>query len=241
MLDLSVAGFHYWSAACCDPLWSLATGYWSLLPLLHVWGVPMLCFVLEVLSISFSWMQTQYDFMPSPDNAIHFEHGESHLPWRYGRHLVQEPSVPTLCNILSSQLFVSFIARRVLPPCYRLMPGASIVWDGCQQKSPEFPLLKLAYILLPGRVWVWNKLPPDDRVWAPSSQACRGESSGPDAPSVPLARYICILAVLFIWLFIWPKPWCLGNSLKGLRSIRIAWKEVVACSQRRREEFFPSL
>lgn len=182
---ITVGSISSWfSLLVCSRLWSTVEPCHRILISSPIAACPG-CFhavLCSGSSISFSWMQTQYDFMPSPDHAMQFEHGESHLPWRYRRHLVPEPSVPTLCNILSSQLFVSLIARRVLLPCYRLMPGASIVWDGCQQKSPEFPLLKLAYILLPGRVWVWNKLPPDYRVWAPSSQACKGESSGPDAP-----------------------------------------------------------
>lgn len=240
MLVLSVAGFLYWSAACCDPLWSLATGYWSLLPLLRVRRVPILCLVLEVASPSHECKRSMIlCLLQKKLSSLNTEkvifHGDTADIWfKSPQFPLSVTSCPHSCLFLSwleeffhsdtdlclGPLSFGMAANRNLQNflCLSLLIFCYLEECGCE----------INFLLTTG-------------FGHPALRPVRVTPVGLRLLSVPFACYICILAVSFIWLFIWPKPWCLGNSLKGLRSIRIAWKEVVACSQRRREEFFPSL
>lgn len=69
---------------------------------------------------------------------------------------------------MSSQMFSSWLkSMRILCP-YRVMPETCSTDVGFWQKnSSESLLFKLAYILLPGRLWVWSKLPSLHRPGKP--------------------------------------------------------------------------
>lgn len=236
MLDLSVVGFLYWSAACGDPLWSFATEYWSLLPLLQVQGIPMLCFVLEAA------------FPSHESNAIWFYafSRKSYPVWTWRKSSSMDiwfksPQFPlSVTSCPHSCLFLSWL-EEFFHPDTDLCLGPLSFRMAANRNLQNFLCLNLLIFCYLEECGCEINFLLTTGFGHPALRPVRVNPVGLMLLSVPFARYICILAVLFIWLFIWPKPWCLGNSLKGLWSIRIAWKEVVACSQRRREEFFPSL
>lgn len=143
--------------------------------------------------------QLQYDFVPSLAKAIQSEHGESHLPWRYGRHLVQEPSQFPLSvtSFPHSCLFLSW-PEEFFHPDTDLWLGPLSFGMAANRNLQNFLCLRLLIFCYLEECGCEINFLLTTGFGHPAFRPVRVNPVGLMLLSVLFARYICILAVLFI-------------------------------------------
>lgn len=117
-----------------------------------------------------------------------------------------ESQVLITCNILSSLMFPSWLKSVLGPYTESCLRHVTLV-GACQQNLSESLLFKLAYILLPEECgWVCNELPSFYQVWGTKVPRPVGVNQTVlRLLGMKFANCICVIAVLFIHLFILPK------------------------------------